>query len=145
MVPFAGRTALLTAVLVAAASNAEAESYLRVIGQKVSVRSGPGANYREVAVADRGQVFQVLERGTNGYWFKIELEDGTSGWIVGDVVYPFEVGDEGGAPDHLNHARKTCTPGSLTSTKMLPPPCGSSIPCSGLVKSSLIIGVPQLR
>jgi Outer membrane protein beta-barrel domain len=39
-------------------------------------------------------VFTVLERGTKGYWFKIELDDGTSGWILGDQVYPFEVGEE---------------------------------------------------
>ena len=39
-------------------------------------------------------MFQVLERGTRDYWFKIELDDGTSGWILGDLVFPFEVGDE---------------------------------------------------
>jgi hypothetical protein len=88
------RAALLTAVLLAASSRADADAYLRVIGQKASVRSGPGGNYREVFVAERGQVFQVLERGTRAYWFKIELEDGTSGWIVGDMVFPFEVGEE---------------------------------------------------
>ena len=66
-----------------------------MIAQKAPVHSGPGNGYREVFIAERNQVFQVLERGTaNGYWFKIELEDGTTGWILGDVVYPFEVGDE---------------------------------------------------
>lgn len=73
------------------AADADAEAYLRVIAQKASVHSGPGIGYREVAVATRDQVYEVLERGTNGYWFKVELEDGTSGWIVGDVVFPFEV------------------------------------------------------
>jgi hypothetical protein len=75
-------------------ARADAEAYLRVIAQKASVHSGPGNGYREVAVATRNQVYEVLERGTNGYWFKIELDDGTNGWIVGDVVYPFEVGEE---------------------------------------------------
>ena len=93
------RATLLTLALLAAsavsASRAEADAFLRVIGQKASVRSGPGGNYREVAIATRGQVFQVLERGTREYWFKIELEDGTSGWILGDMVFPFEVGEEG--------------------------------------------------
>lgn len=87
------RAALLATLLVATAAHAEA--YLRVIGQKASVRSGPGIGYREIAVAERGQVFQVLERGTRDYWFKVELDDGTSGWIVGDLVFPFEVGEEG--------------------------------------------------
>lgn len=85
--------ALLTA-LCSLSRQAAAEAYLRVIAQKASVHSGPGIGYREVAVATRDQVYEVLERGTNGYWFKVELDDGTSGWIVGDAVYPFEVGEQ---------------------------------------------------
>src|SRR5438552_3378756 len=81
-------------VLLLWASNAYADAYLRVIAQKASVRSGPSNGYREIAVVTRNQVFTVLERGTSDYWFKIELDDGTSGWILGDLVYPFEVGDE---------------------------------------------------
>ena len=88
------RALLVAALLAASTTVASAEAYLRVIAQKASVHSGPGNGYREVAVANRNQVFEVLERGTSGYWFKVELDDGTSGWIVGDVVYPFEVGEE---------------------------------------------------
>ncbi len=73
---------------------AHADAYLRVIAQKASVHSGPSTGYREIAVVTRNQVLAVLERGTRDYWFKVELDDGTSGWILGDVVYPFEVGDE---------------------------------------------------
>jgi hypothetical protein len=72
---------------------AGADPYLRVIAQNTPVRTGPGLGYREVYVAERGQVMPVLERGTRDYWFKVELEDGTSGWILGDTVYPFEVGE----------------------------------------------------
>ncbi len=75
-----------------ASTEAAAEAYLRVIAQKAPVHSGPSGSYREVFIADRGQVFQVLERGTRDYWFKVELDDGTSGWILGDLVTPFEVG-----------------------------------------------------
>src|SRR3954471_18809570 len=88
------RAPLVLAALLASTGVASAEAYLRVIAQKAPVRSGPGTGYREVAVATRNQVYEVLERGTNGYWFKVELDDGTTGWIVGDVVYPFEVGEE---------------------------------------------------
>jgi len=89
-------------------SVADADAYLRVIAQKAPVHSGPGNGYREVAVAERNQVFQVLERGTHDYWFKIELEDGTSGWILGDMVYPFEVGpeEEPGALTRMGRAIK---------------------------------------
>ena len=85
---------LLVLALVCASGAARAEAYLRVIAQRASVYSGPGAGYRELAIVERNQVFQVVERGTRDYWFKIELDDGTYGWIVGDMVFPFEVGDD---------------------------------------------------
>lgn len=87
------RAAVVLAVLLAAGT-AQADAYLRVIAQKASVRSGPSNGYREIAIVTRNQVFAVLERGTRDFWFKLELEDGTSGWILGDQVFPFEVGDE---------------------------------------------------
>ncbi len=70
---------------------ARADAYLRVIAQHAPVHTGPGAQYRDVYHAERGEVFPVLERGARGYWFRVELEDGTSGWILGDLVFPFEV------------------------------------------------------
>jgi len=82
----------LAIALAGPAGRADAEAYLRVISQKASVHTGPGPSYREVYVAERDQVFTVLARGTRDYWFKVELEDGTSGWILGDLVHPFEVG-----------------------------------------------------
>jgi Bacterial SH3 domain len=85
----------LTAALALVPAQASAEAYLRVIAQRAPVHSGPSASYREVYYAERGQVFPVLERGTRDYWFKIELDDGTTGWIVGDMVFPFEVGPPG--------------------------------------------------
>ena len=86
--------ALATLAVLLWARPASAEAYLRVIAQRAPVHSGPAGSYRQVFIAERGQVFQVLERGTRDFWFKIELEDGTSGWILGDVVFPFEVGPE---------------------------------------------------
>ncbi len=86
------RLVLIAMLLVA--GRVEADAYLRVIAQNTSVRSGPSNGYREIAVVARNQVFAVLERGTRDFWFKIELEDGTSGWILGDQVFPFEVSDD---------------------------------------------------
>ncbi len=89
------RSPFLSLLLACAlAGQADADAYLRVIAQKTPVHSGPGPGYREVYVAERGQVLTVLERGTRDYWFKVELDDGTSGWILGDAVFPFEVGEE---------------------------------------------------
>lgn len=90
LVSLAAALAILCAGGVAAA-----EAYLRVIAQRAPVHTGPGATYREIYVAERGEVFTVLERGTRGYWFRVELDDGTTGWIFGELVFPFEVvGDE---------------------------------------------------
>ena len=85
-------TIFLAVVCVSAiAPLAHADAYLRVISQRAPVHSGPSGRYREIFVAERGDVFQVLERGTQGYWFRVELEDGTPGWIFGELVFPFEV------------------------------------------------------
>jgi hypothetical protein len=75
-------------------AHADSEAYLRVIAQRAPVHSGPGSTYREVYTAERGEVFEVVERGTKAYWFKVVLEDGTTGWIFGELVFPFEVVDE---------------------------------------------------
>ena len=83
-----------TIALAADARDAEAsEAYLRVIAQRAPIHTGPAPSYREIYVAERGEIFTVLERGTRGYWFRVELEDGTTGWIFGELVFPFEVVD----------------------------------------------------
>jgi hypothetical protein len=89
---FAGLAGI--AAVGAVATVARGEGFVRVIAQRAPVHSGPGAGYREVYFADRGQVFEVLERGTREFWYKVALDDGTTGWILGDMVYPFEVTDE---------------------------------------------------
>jgi hypothetical protein len=70
---------------------AAADAYLRVISQRAPVHTGPGATYREIYMAERGEVLQVLERGGAGFWFRVELDDGTTGWVLGELVFPFEV------------------------------------------------------
>ena len=60
---------------IATARTADAEAFLRVIGQRAPVHTGPGSTYREVYVAERGEIFEVVERGTRDYWFKIVLEE----------------------------------------------------------------------
>jgi len=78
----------------AGAGSAAASPYVRVISQRAPVHTGPGASYRELYAAERGEVFPVLERGGSGFWFRIELEDGTTGWVLGELVFPFEVVDD---------------------------------------------------
>ena len=87
-------TAATALALCAAAGDAGADAYLRVIAQDAPVYTGPGGHYRDIYDARRGEVFEVLERATEGYWFRIVLEDGTTGWIYGELVFPFEVVDD---------------------------------------------------
>lgn len=78
----------------ALAGSAAADAYVRVLAQEAPVYSGPGGSYRSLYDAHRGEVFEVVERATAGYWFRIVLEDGTTGWIYGELVFPFEVVDD---------------------------------------------------
>lgn len=75
-------------------SDEERDLYARVIVDTSAVRTGPGGSYRRIYLAHRGDVFKVRERATRGYWFRVELPDGTTGWILGDTVYNLEVTDE---------------------------------------------------
>ncbi len=88
---YAGALAALLAALALHAQPAAADAYVRVIAQDAPVTTGPGAGYRDVYDAHRGEVFEVVERSTQGYWFRIVLEDGTTGWIYGELVFPFDV------------------------------------------------------
>lgn len=102
----AGRSARLIASLLACASlqllisvpcaraDAQPEIYARVIVDRTEVRAGPGATYREIYGARRDEVFPVRRRASSGYWFQIELPDGTRGFIRGDVVYNMELGEQ---------------------------------------------------
>lgn len=92
------RLALIAAALgclpAVAAADDDAEPYARVIVEHATVRAGPGVGFRSVYQAQRGQVFPLRARASEGYWFQIELPDSTVGWIAGDTVYNHEVGDE---------------------------------------------------
>jgi hypothetical protein len=77
-----------------AAEEGDVEPYARVIVDSTALRSGPGAGFRRVHVGHRGDVFRVRSRATRGYWFEVELPDGTSAYILGDAVYVHEVSRE---------------------------------------------------
>jgi hypothetical protein len=86
--------AMCAALAVAAPRDARADSFVRVLTQRASVHTGPGPSYRVIYQAERGQVLEVVERGTKGYWFRVSLDDGSTGWIFGEEVAPFEVTEE---------------------------------------------------
>ena len=87
------RLALAAALVALAASPARAEdqALARVIAEAASVRTGPGFGYRVVYRANQGEVLTVIGRATKDHWFRVELPDGTYGWILGDEVFPLDV------------------------------------------------------
>jgi hypothetical protein len=80
--------------LTVARADADVEVYARVVVDRAEVRAGPGATFRRIYAARRDEVFPVRGRATEGYWFQVELPDGTTGFIRGDVVYNHEIGPE---------------------------------------------------
>lgn len=87
----AALASLLAAASARSASADDAAPYARVIVEHSLVRTGPGAGYRRLYVAQRGEVFPIRARATRGYWLLVELPDSTSGFIAGDHVYAYEV------------------------------------------------------
>ena len=84
--------AVLAAALAAPApARAEDQALVRVIAEAASVRTGPGFGYRVVYRANQGEVLTVIGRATHDHWFRVELPDGTYGWILGDEVFPLDV------------------------------------------------------
>jgi hypothetical protein len=100
--------ALAIALLLAAVPARADDAQLRVIVPRASIRSGPGPGYREVYRAERGEVLRVVERATLGYWLRVQLPDGTLGWIIGDQALPFEVEvGPGGGPSAWDKIKST--------------------------------------
>jgi len=70
--------------------------HLRVMATSVPVRTGPGGSFREIGRVGRGQVYEALDRSYDGAWYRIRLARGVSGWVLAELVWPFEVVDEAG-------------------------------------------------
>lgn len=85
--------ALLTLHSAFFCDDANADAYLRVISNDAPIHTGPSSQYRTIYQAERGDVFEVEERSNHSYWFRVRLDDGTTGWIFGELVFPFEVVD----------------------------------------------------
>jgi hypothetical protein len=67
------------------------EALVRVIADEANVHTGPGFSFRVVYVAPRGEVLPAIGRSTTDNWFRVQLPDGTYGWLLGDQVFPLDV------------------------------------------------------
>ena len=41
-----------------------------------------------------GQVYQALDRSSDGAWYRVRLARGVSGWVLAELVWPYEIVDE---------------------------------------------------
>lgn len=82
------------------ASRAAADDalYARVLLERAPLRSGPGADFRILMLAQRDDSFRVLGRGPLGHWIAIALSDGSRAYVAGEAVWVFDAIDE---PDAL--------------------------------------------
>jgi hypothetical protein len=89
--------AMVVAALLVAAAEARAEAsdenrlMVRVIAEQAAAHTGPGFGFRVVYLANRGEVLPVIGRATQDHWFRVQLPDGTFGWVLGDQVFPLDV------------------------------------------------------
>jgi hypothetical protein len=88
------RRAVVALLLCLGAGAARGDAFVRVVTSSAEVRTGPGADFRAMHTAKRGDVLGVRARGQRGYWFEVELDDGSTGWIFGEQVAPFDVVDD---------------------------------------------------
>jgi hypothetical protein len=92
---FALALSLIVALAVAAVAPARARGdealVVRVLSERAEVRTGPSFTFRAIYTASRGEILQALDRAPRDYWFRVQLPDGTFGWILGDEVLPLAV------------------------------------------------------
>ncbi|MET0594011.1 MAG: SH3 domain-containing protein [Polyangiaceae bacterium] len=67
------------------------DAFARVVVEETTLRSGPGVSHRVIYVAHRGETFIVESRKGTGFWLKVVMPDGRSGWVLGETVQPIAV------------------------------------------------------
>jgi hypothetical protein len=89
-----GAAVAIAAVMLALAprpARADDAALVRVLAEEANVHTGPGFSFRVVYVAPRGEVLPAIGRSTADNWFRVQLPDGTYGWLLGDQVFPLDV------------------------------------------------------
>jgi hypothetical protein len=76
----------------------EPEAYARIVVDSAEIRTGPGVSHRTIYAAKRGETFALDSRPGTGFWLRVLLADGRTGYVLGDEVQTFAVssGEEGG-------------------------------------------------
>lgn len=118
--------------------------HVRVLSEKANVYSGPGFGFRVIAVVERDDVLQMVERGKRGGWTRVRLESGITGWILAEQILVF--GDEAGAGEKVGPFRRF---GRKLREKVLGPPnlltarIGGALSAGALGKEGLFLVRPS--
>ena len=83
--------ALVLTSLTPLPARADDRALVRVIAEEAQVHTGPGFGFRVVFSAKLNEVLPAIGRASHDHWFRVELPDGTYGWILGDEVFPLDV------------------------------------------------------
>jgi hypothetical protein len=75
----------------AAIAAEDVDAFARVVVESAEVRSGPGMSYRTIAVVERGDTIAVDRRASDQFWLKVTLDDGRSGWLLGEEIEVYAV------------------------------------------------------
>lgn len=63
-----------------------------IVKDYVWLRTGPGVNYRALALYDKGLTVTVLGKNQNGEWLVVSLADGRQGWVSSTSIYMNKLG-----------------------------------------------------
>jgi serine/threonine-protein kinase len=74
-----------TDTVTATATNTPSTAEVSVLAQRSVVRSGPGEQYPEIGVLERGTQTQVVAVTTEGDWYRV-LVGGELGWVQAETV-----------------------------------------------------------
>jgi hypothetical protein len=69
----------------------QAEAFARVIVDEVELRTGPGATFRVIGTARRGETLALDGRPGDGFWLRIVTSDGRIAYVLGAEVQSFAV------------------------------------------------------
>jgi N-acetylmuramoyl-L-alanine amidase len=84
------------------------EQSVTVTATGVHIRSGPGTNHSIIGFTTSGDTYKLIE--SSGDWHKVNLEDGSSGWIAGwltDSGVTNETAEESSQEESANTENET--------------------------------------
>ncbi len=56
------------------------------VSQQVNVREGPATQYPILGQVQPGGSFKIIAKNNSGDWWKIDIGNGSSGWVIGQLV-----------------------------------------------------------